>query len=256
MMNDEASIQTMLVIHHSSFIIHPSGARRYGMHGRPRPRFLSDRFGGNYAPLLMALLSFFALAPLLATGLRGARALEAAYLIVALLGFRGVTSSRRSLIVVSLITAVAYGLHLLGAATVSLEVSSLANLVIFALIIILPVLILRDVLHHRTVTIDTIFGSLCVYIMISVIAAFVFRLIFYFDETSFAFAVESKSPLDDFLYFSMVTITTVGYGDILPRTPVARSAAALLALTGQLYLVVLVAYLVGLRITHSQAGKY
>src|SRR6266508_1866791 len=139
------------------FILRPSGARRYCMHGRHRARFLSERFGGNYAPLLMALLSFFALAPLLATGLREARALEAAYLIVALLGYRGVTSSRRALIAVSLITAVAYGLHLLGAAIVSLTVSSIANLVIFALIIILPVLILRDVPHHRTVTIDTIF---------------------------------------------------------------------------------------------------
>lgn len=225
------------------------------MHQHHRPRFLAERFGGNYAPLLAALVLLYALAPVLGSGLREARAFEAAYLIVALLGYRGVTSSRRALVVVVFFTVVAYLLQILGVVTDAPAVTAVGNVIIFALVVLLPVLILRDVLQHRMVTIDTIFGSLCVYMMISIIAALIFRLIYYFDETSFAFAAESRSPLDDFLYFSMITITTVGYGDILPRTPVARSAAALLALVGQLYLVVLVAYLVGLRITHTQSGK-
>jgi voltage-gated potassium channel Kch len=126
---------------------------------------------------------------------------------------------------------------------------------IFVLVIAMPILILRDVLTHRMVTVDTIFGSLCVYVLISILAAFIFRAIYYLDDAAFAFANESKSPLADFLYFSLITITTVGYGDIIPRSPMARSLAALLALFGQLYLVVLVAYLVGLRISRSQSDN-
>lgn len=55
----------------------------------------------------------------------------------------------------------------------------------------------------------------------------------------------------EMIYYSFVTLTTLGYGDIVPVSPSARSLATLEALTGQLYLTVLVARLVGLQITHS-----
>jgi len=53
------------------------------------------------------------------------------------------------------------------------------------------------------------------------------------------------------LYFSFVTQTTMGYGDITPATPLARSLATLQAIAGQLYLTVLVARLVALQIVHQ-----
>src|SRR5204863_3539733 len=52
-------------------------------------------------------------------------------------------------------------------------------------------------------------------------------------------------------YFSFVTLATVGYGDILPRTPAARTMAMLEAITGQFYLVALIGRLVGLHIVHT-----
>ena len=55
----------------------------------------------------------------------------------------------------------------------------------------------------------------------------------------------------EMVYYSFVTLTTLGYGDIVPVSPSARALATLEALTGQLYLTVLVARLVGLHITHS-----
>jgi hypothetical protein len=53
------------------------------------------------------------------------------------------------------------------------------------------------------------------------------------------------------LYFSFVTLTTLGYGDVVPTSPVTRTLASLEAITGQLYLTVLVARLVGLHIAES-----
>jgi len=56
-------------------------------------------------------------------------------------------------------------------------------------------------------------------------------------------------------YFSFMTLTTVGYGDVLPRSSTARTMAALEAVMGQIYLTVLVARLVGLHIVHANASR-
>ncbi len=56
-------------------------------------------------------------------------------------------------------------------------------------------------------------------------------------------------------YFSFMTLTTVGYGDIVPRGATARTLASLEAVTGQIYLMVLVARLVGLHIVHAHSGR-
>ncbi len=57
------------------------------------------------------------------------------------------------------------------------------------------------------------------------------------------------------VYYSFVTLTTLGYGDIVPVNPSVRALATLEAITGQLYLTVLVARLVGLHITHSSQRR-
>jgi hypothetical protein len=62
-------------------------------------------------------------------------------------------------------------------------------------------------------------------------------------------------PHSPFLYYSFVTITTLGYGDIFPVSSAAKSAAILEALIGQLYLVILVVWLVGVHISQSMNKK-
>jgi Ion channel len=56
-------------------------------------------------------------------------------------------------------------------------------------------------------------------------------------------------------YLSFATLTTVGYGDVLPRSPAARTMAMLEAVVGQIYLAVLVARLVGLHIVHASKPR-
>jgi hypothetical protein len=62
----------------------------------------------------------------------------------------------------------------------------------------------------------------------------------------------SSPRASELLYFSYVTLTTLGFGDITPVHPVARSIAGLEALTGQFYIAIVVARLVALHILHSQ----
>lgn len=115
-------------------------------------------------------------------------------------------------------------------------------------------ILLRQVLHDTTVTIDTIAGAISVYLLFSVIWALIFTLIesaypgsFHVNGLPFETSVSaSHSRLPVFLYLSLVTISTVGYGDIVPVTQPPRMLAALEGVIGQLYLAVLIARLIGL----------
>ena len=71
-------------------------------------------------------------------------------------------------------------------------------------------------------------------------------------------ALTSTNPeaiTEELMYFSYITLTTIGYGDILPITPMARKAAILIGLIGQMYLVVITAIVVGKYINQSSNAK-
>jgi len=94
---------------------------------------------------------------------------------------------------------------------------------------------------------NRIVGAICVYLLLGVIWAMTYTLIDAVSPGSFA----GFSPMDDlgwdsdWLYFSFVTMTTLGYGDILPVSATARGFAYMQAVVGQFYIAVLVAGLVG-----------
>ena len=92
-------------------------------------------------------------------------------------------------------------------------------------------------------------GAIAVYLMLGLSWAFAYALVESYDPDSFNFIPVAATVMGDLVHFSFVTLTTLGYGDIVPLTPSARGLAALEALTGQLYLTILVARLVGLHLT-------
>lgn len=108
-----------------------------------------------------------------------------------------------------------------------------------------PVVILRRILSHGTVTASTILGAICAYVYIGIIFAFVFGFVDAVQGDPF-FAQGPTSRPGQFTYFSFVTVTTLGYGDLTPGTDLAQSLAVLEALTGSIYLVTLVARLVSM----------
>lgn len=121
---------------------------------------------------------------------------------------------------------------------------------------------LRFLFRTDRVTHGTIWASLCVYLLLGIVWADVYSLLDYFNPSAFEFflAVEGTTGQMELgaqesvvpLYYSFVTMTTLGYGDIVPRTPTARLLSTLQAVMGQLYLAVLVARLVGLHISQSK----
>jgi len=126
------------------------------------------------------------------------------------------------------------------------------------------VLILAQVFASRRVTFNTIAGALCVYLLIGTCWAIGYSLLEVVEPGSFSINTLADADAamrygDEYslysTYFSLVTLTTLGYGDITPLTPAARMSTAVEAIVGQLYLAVLVARLVGLHIAQAQADS-
>jgi len=129
---------------------------------------------------------------------------------------------------------------------------------IFGIIFIgyIIVLILKYILKQDNVTLETIYGAIVVYILIGIMWVFLYNLAELLHPGSFSVAAvlgaESKKAL---YFFSFVTLTTLGYGDITPISEPARSLAVLEAIVGQMYLAVLIARLVGIHIAQSLSNK-
>jgi hypothetical protein len=96
------------------------------------------------------------------------------------------------------------------------------------------------------ITREVIFAALLSYLLAALMWAFLYTFLELVDPASFNIDLsQPEGYLSEFQYYSFVTITTLGYGDITPMTGVAKSFSALEAVVGQLYVVVVIAWLVG-----------
>ncbi len=113
---------------------------------------------------------------------------------------------------------------------------------------------LRRVLFGTRADPARLVGAFCVFLMLGVIWAFAYTLMELYSPGSFnGITDDGQGGWDSgWLYFSFVTLTTLGYGDISPATPVARTFAYLQAVVGQFYLAVLVAGLVSAYMAEHQ----
>jgi hypothetical protein len=115
----------------------------------------------------------------------------------------------------------------------------------------LPITIKR-VLQHRRVTHETVLGALCAYVLLGLLFAFVFLAVDEFRETPF-FAQPGAHTQAEYLYFSFVALTTLGFGDLTPSAGLPQALTALEALLGSIFLVTLVARLVTLWVRDTKA---
>ena len=113
--------------------------------------------------------------------------------------------------------------------------------------------ILRNIFHQRVIRFDDVLGAVCGYLLVGVAWGNLYVLTELLVPNSFQMNTNLVASIVDphakrfvFNYFSFVTLTTIGYGDILPISPLAASLAWIEAMFGQFYMAVLVAQLVGL----------
>ena len=130
-----------------------------------------------------------------------------------------------------------------------ITIGYICGLILFAFGIISIVIY---IFSEEVVTRQTISAAVVVYLLMALMWTFVYRLLAKLYPASFAIAHAKLEDAENvFLYFSLVTITTLGYGDITPIGSQAIALSVLEAIAGQIYLVVVVAWFVGLFVSRK-----
>lgn len=126
--------------------------------------------------------------------------------------------------------------------------SRVINMLFFIVIVISLIL---QVARTRKVTVQVILASINGYLLTGMVFSLMVALLMLLDPASYNFPQRPDFLgkhiyyLSDYIYFGFITLTTVGYGDILPLKPLSRSLAILTSTTGQIYIAVIIAMLVG-----------
>jgi hypothetical protein len=111
------------------------------------------------------------------------------------------------------------------------------------LVVTVPWIIARALWRRKIIDVRTVLGAVCIYVLLGMLYAFLYAAIDSLSSGPF-FVQTSHATTPDYLYFSYITQTTVGYGDFTARGDLGRALAVLEAMGGQLYLVTVIAVLV------------
>jgi voltage-gated potassium channel len=210
---------------------------------------------GNYAFLVSGLLFLFLLMPLLSTFPALAKnallmrvTVQVGYGALMLLGIWGLP--QRSFffkfgLALALLTVTFTVIDIFFD---SIVIELFLNAAVLLFSVSSAVIAAQHVFGGTQVDRNLLFGAMCVYLLMGLIWAILYGLIFQFLPGSFngIEGVDGKAPMDTLLYYSFVTLASLGYGDITPVAPLARTLAYLEAIGGQLYIAIMLAGLVGL----------
>lgn len=122
----------------------------------------------------------------------------------------------------------------------------LVTKILFILFLIyVAINLLLVIIKSKEVDSVVISSAISVYLLFGFCGALITMVVLFFEPNAFSIELSDASVFHQSLYFSFITITTTGYGDILPLKPIAKTLAIFLALFGQLYLTVIIGILIG-----------
>jgi hypothetical protein len=215
-------------------------------------RFWADDKGLSLFSALL-LIVIFVIPPFLPPGSGRRLPGDIAYALLLVSGVRALGErklTRRVLMPVAVTTlAVNLGSWVLPVPEPWVLGTSLLSLLLFL------VVVLGQTLRAGPITFHRIQGAVAAYLLLGIIWAHAYALVAHLRPGAFSGPVSPADGPRAFFYFSFVTLTTVGYGDVLPVDPVARSLAMLEAVTGPLYLAILVARLVSLTVASDGESR-
>ena len=211
-----------------------------------RARIAWLRTRGMLALLLLLIVSVFVVPALVPPGTAWRFATDLMLTLVVAIGVVAITDHRKLAVILAvlgvLVVAVRWtewfiptGLH-----------PSVRDLVTICAFLVLGVAVGINVFGSGNALRDRIFGAIVLYLLIGLVWAFGYAVVDLFSPQSFAGRSNANPNPADWIYFSFVTLTTVGYGDITPVSRIVRSLSTLEALVGQLYPAVIIARLVSL----------
>ena len=214
---------------------------------------------GRFTILLGALGTFMCVLPFMSEAGVGAIALRVGTSLLLLAAVYSVSEKRWPLIL-----AVALALPAIGAQMVPSLLGDHGTLMVrmgtsAVLLIYIAVLISVFLVRQERVSADMILGAINVYLLFAIAFMFLHAFVeittpgaYLYQGESLSVALSGHPEVDALaflLYFSVVTLTTLGYGDIIPAIPAARMLCSLEAVIGQLFVAVFIARMVSLQIS-------
>lgn len=227
----------------------------------PSPNLRLWFFHKRFIFLFIALLIPYFIHPMISTEVLGFSILDISFSLLLVAGILAV-SSRKHVAYTALAIVIVSQILTWTSHAVSNPDLILAGMAVNTFYLsYMAIILLIHTIQSKTVTSNTIFAALCVYLLIGFIWAFMYAGLEVVNAHSFQInphlfaeppaGVHLYSELYYFIYYSFTTLTTLGFGDIMPASPWSRVLSSLEAIVGQLYLVVMVSRLVGLQITQS-----
>jgi len=208
------------------------------------------RSENKYLHLLIWLIANFLASPFIEDLSPTFPVISLVFLLSLILTLRALNIKRTLFLVCSGLGVVAFILEVLPG--IMLSAASLSIFIIFILLSI--ILMVKHMFSTNRVTGDTVIGGVCVYFLVGYLFALFYFLIYLFDHNAFVFSTQWDNLY--LFYLSFSTLTTLGYGDVYPVNTIAMVLANLEAITGQMFLAVFVARMVGLHIIHHASRAH
>jgi hypothetical protein len=213
-------------------------------------------FKERFLSLLIFIIAMLILGPLVEEFVQLSILIDILWSAIFVSAIYAVSQKKRHIVI-----AVLLALPMLGSIWTKYFVQHKALMVVgslcgaaFFLFAIIQMLIF--IYSHIEVTRDLIVGAAVVYLFMALMWTFIFVVVETLHPGSFNLPEgQGFEATRQFVYYSFVTLTTLGYGDITPISSLARSLCVLEAVIGQLYLVVQVAWLVGIHVSQSVLKK-
>jgi hypothetical protein len=203
------------------------------------------------ALLVIEVVVIFVLIPLTGMSIYALRSIQVPLAsLVAVAAVAAIARGRGALVLTCLAAVIGIVVNLLSYAYPSALGAAVYPLAILAFLSILTGVVAQVVFGPGRVTGHRVRGAVVLYLHLALIFTFLQALVLFFAPGAFgeALVMTDASVGDKLLYFSFTTLTTVGYGDIVPVHPFARSFANLEAIAGQLYPATLLARVVTLAV--------
>lgn len=216
----------------------------------------SLRVQGPFLSLFLILVTLLLIAPVAGQSALGGAILQGGYTLVLLASVwavRGHTPERVALWVVGIpALAAGWATEISGMTRLNMA----GHILMVAFTGVVAWVLVAHVARARRVTADTLYAAFSAYLLIGVLFASLYMILEAIQPGSLGFAtgLDGTERNWDAFYFSLVTLTTLGYGDLHPNFGLAKSVAPMEAVFGQIYLAALVARLVGLW-TAAQANE-
>lgn len=202
---------------------------------------------GLAALLFLLVLYIFFIYPLLGGDAFSGGAVSISFSLILIAGI--VASSqhnavRLGVVIVGAVAFLAHWLHVLIGGSAAHMIAAVAAILFFSL---QTWFLCARVFAAGTINIYRIYGAIAVYLILGLVWANAYVVIYLLQPDAFQFAPGAQAfepPISEMIYFSFVTLTTIGFGDIVAIHPMARSLVILEGLVGQLYPAILLARLV------------